>query len=290
MRLLLGAFDVRIPIKEPINPEDILLSRDVVNEVFKSAYYEFIERRTLFGRPIIPHTIISNVKHGSLEFEVLYQIIANVPWMEVTENTELAMKQGLFYLKEIGSVAGGLYALNNVGKWIRDRLMKKEVPLEAPEKNVSVNIKSTIEINVDLFDNKERLSKLRKRLYHYDKPLSIATVVTDTETVSRIFKLTAQNIEEKRHLGGQIIVNDLNLHINGINDLNKLRKGDLLALNNYSALGMQFNSETNTVYYSASAENPDVEIQSLVMSSFETKEERQIFRGCPIDSDDLADA
>jgi hypothetical protein len=78
--------------------------------------------------------------------------------------------------------------------------------------------------------------------------------------------------------------------MNGINDLNKIRKGDLLTLNNYSALGMQFNSETNTVYYSASVENPDVEIQSLVMSSFETKEERQIFNGHPIDSDDLPDA
>jgi hypothetical protein len=191
MRLLIGVFEVRIPIKEPINPEDVLLSRDVVNEVFKSAYDEFMGRKTLFNRPIIPHTIITNVKHGSIEFEVLYQIIVNVPWVEAIGNIELAMKEGLFYLKEIGSVAAGLYALNDVGKRIRDRLMKKEVDLETPEKNVLVNIKSTIEIDVHLFDNMERLSELRKRLYHDDKPLSIATVVTDTEAIRRIFQLKA---------------------------------------------------------------------------------------------------
>lgn len=289
IRLLLGAFEVRIPLREPIRSEEIFLSRDIVNEVFESAHDEFMGRKTLFNRPIRPHTLITNVKHSSVVFDVLYQIIANIPWAELTENTEWLIKQGLHYLKEIGSVAAGLYVMKDIGNWIRERLRKKQVPLE---KNiVSVDIKSTIEINENLLDNKEKIIELRKRLYHDDKPSSIATVVSNREAVNWVFKLAEpKNVEEKHHLGGQIIINDLNLHVNGIDALNKLKIGDLFIFNNYSALGMQFNYDPATVYQSASLENPDVEIQSLVMSAYETEDEKRIIRGRPIDSNDLEDA
>lgn len=284
--MLLGAFEVRIPVREPIDLESVFLSRDIVNEVFESAQDKLMERKTILNRPIRPHTLITNVKHGSIEFDVLYQIIANIPWAEVTENTEWLIKQGVHHLKEIGSVAAGLYVLKDIGKWIRDRL-KRKVPLEASENSiVSVEIISTIEISENLLESKEKLIDLRKRLYHDDKPLSIATVVTNRENVNMVFKLA----ETQNHLGGQIIVNDLNMYVNGIDSLNKLKIGDLFIINNYSALGMQFNDDPTSVYHSASVENPDVEIQSLVLSSFETEDEKRIYRGHPIDSDDLEDA
>ncbi len=291
VNLLLGSFKVHIPVEERIDPRYIFLSRDIVNEVFESATFEIIKKRTLFEQPIRPHTLVSNIRHGSIEFDILYRIIAGIPWSHVVENTEWAIKHGMNILETIGSVAGGIYVLKDIGKWIKERLKNKEVPLNKQDvKEVSIELTSKIEIDIHVLDTSERIDNIHKRLYADKNPFSYATIITGEENISRLFRIGSSSENNiNQHLGGEVIVNDLNMHINGIKNIEQLGIGDLLILNNHSALGIQLDSNPASVYNATYGSNPELEIQFMQLNTYETHDEKRIYRGRILDSDELPD-
>ena len=294
VKLLLGAFELSIPVKEAIYPKDIILIRNIVAHTFALAQYEYLEKKTLFGRQIHPHPLIVNIRPGSIELDVLYQIVANIPYSEIAEKSNLLIQQGMEFLKEIGSIAAGIIVLKDIGKWIWKNLREKQVPLRSiDDQHIPINVKSMIEIKDSLPDKKDELIDIRNKLYHEINPISLATLVKDKNAINYIFdtaKMDKNEDVKKIPLGGRIIINDLNLYINGIRSLEELNVGDLLLINNYSALGLHYNNDPSSVYNSASADNPDIEVLSVIMSSHKTKEEKPILRGRLIDSDDLENA
>lgn len=268
IRLFLGSFDVRIPITKSLDFPTAIYVRDEVTDVFLMAQKELMEIRTLFNQPIRPHTFISNVREGSIELQVLYNIIANLPWAGILENSELALRQGLLYLKEIGAIATGLHVFKDTGKRIIQRLRKREIPL-TPDYNVNVSLSTAIVIKEDVIRNERELDQIFEHIHHEKRPYSLATVVTNHENLQYIFDRACKSkvVLEGANLGGSNILHDLNMHVNGIREVEHLKMGDIFALNNHAALGMQLNVDPDTVYYSAAFEGPEVKIESIELSS-----------------------
>lgn len=288
IRLFIGSFDVRLPITKSLDFPTAIYVRDEVTDAFLMAQKELTEIRTLFNQPIRPHTFISNVREGSIELQVLYNVIADLPWAETLENSELALQQGLRYLKEIGAITAGLHVFKNIGKWISQRLGNREIPL-TPDYNIDVSLSTTIEIKEDIIRNGRELNQMFEQLHHEKRPYSLATVVTNHEDLQYIFEKAckAKVGLEGANLGGSNILHDLNMHVNGIQEVEHLKKGDIFTLNNYATLGMQLNVDPDTFYFSAAFERPEIKIESIELSSYETGREDRIFEGGSIDADDL---
>ena len=70
--MYLGTFQVRIPLKEYPTPEQVFLSRNIVNDVFNHAPQEYMEVNTIMNRPITPGTLITNIRVGSINLRFCY--------------------------------------------------------------------------------------------------------------------------------------------------------------------------------------------------------------------------
>lgn len=290
VRPMIGSFQVKIPIYAPITPEMVFFYRDLVITTFNDATYELLDKKSIGDRSIKPHSIISNVKFGSIEFEVLYQAINSIPWQEMANYAQEGMSIGLHYLKEIGSIAGGIVALTSVGGWIKKRAKKKSNNIPPPEGDVNVSQTSQLKVDENALSRDSTNKHLLKMIYHQKIPLCIGTIVSNTEVLNDLFYIPKEEPSRFKRLGGHIIIRDLNLYINGISSLSEITEGDVFFINNFSSLGLQESTDENTLYSSAYSSDSDIEISSVRLESYKVPVKKESRRGRRIDADDLDDA
>ncbi len=289
VRPMLGSFQVQIPIYDRITPDMVFFYRDLVLSTFNDATYELLDKKTIFDRPIKPHSIISNVKFGSIEFEVIYQAINSIPWHEMVNCAQEGMSIGLHYLKEIGSVAGGIIALKSVGSWIKQRAKKEVKNIPSPEGDVNVNQTSQLKVDKDALSGSSKSQHLLAMLYHHKEPRCIGTIVSSTEALNELFFIPKEKNKRFKGLGGHVIIRDLNLYINGIESMSQINEGDVFFINNFSSLGLQESTDENTLYSSAYSPDADIEILSVRLESHEIPITKEPKHGHRIDADDLDD-
>ena len=59
--------------------EAVYTMRDTVSQTFSDALAEFIQDATVLQSPITPHVFVSEIRRGSLDFQILYHGVVNLP-------------------------------------------------------------------------------------------------------------------------------------------------------------------------------------------------------------------
>ncbi|WP_449245668.1 hypothetical protein [Desulfobacca acetoxidans] len=288
VRPLLGSFSVTIPVHGFVTKELIFNYREAITGAFNDAPREFFEKKYIVNRPIQTHTIVTNVRIGSIEFDVLYQAITELPWAEASQ----CINFGIHYLKELGEVAGGLFALREMYSWIKKRLRKTPLGNQPAEGDIIVKQTSSLKIETEPIDSIDSIEGIRKRLFGNEQPTCIGTILNNVTLADKVYQINYNKENVPKHLGGVIVTRDLNYYVNGLRSLEDLRPGDIFFFNNQAALGLQKNLEPASLYLAVGKDNPDVDLLSVKLQTHEvpdvsppTHRSRR-----PVDADDLEDA
>jgi len=287
--LPLAAFGVSVPVRGLLDHQSALLVRETLQDVFSEAPREYLERSLLFDRPIRAQALVTNLRHGSLELDLLYRVIADLPWPEISGGAQHIIDRGYYCLKEIGSVAGGLYALKGLTGWIKSRVSRDKPELLSEDSEVEIQHISTLETQIESEMTLEQSGRIRRRLLEEKRPVSLGTVVTNPKIPHGILR-PSQSGENEKNLGGATLLRDLNLFYNGIVSTEEIREGGLFFYNNFAALGLNKPKHTDSLYDAVASEDSTLSIRSVLLSTYEAPEERDTLRGKSIDADILEDA
>lgn len=289
VRYFLGSFRVLVPTKKSPTPAEIYQTRQVVCKTFEDAHRE-LQRATVLDLPIQPHVFVSQLRLGSLELQVIYQALIELPWHEIVQSGRKAAGQGFTILEHIGAVAAGLETLKQIGPWIKRRLggAADSRPSEDRDSGprVKVTHESSLRIDPHGFSMSDIAIKTAHELFHDSTPRAVL-VLLDPEAITVVRRVLHVSTEERTyHLGGKTIIHDMNLMMNGMSSPEQMRNGDVFCFHNPGAIGLQEVSDEDSLF-DACLRTGELQINDLALDAQEFAEKLEIVDGSPIDIDDL---
>lgn len=291
IRLMLGSFTITVPFYGSITPELLIFHREAITGAFNDIPKEILEKKRVFDQPIETHTIVTNVRAGSIEYDVIYQTISKILWADFCQNASHYAELGLHYLMELGEIAAGLAAIHRSYNWVKKRIYKAPQHLRPEEGDISIVQTSSLEIRTDPIESAKSIHEIRESILPDERPRCVGTILNNPVIAGDVYHARYTENQIQENLGGETVIRDLNYYMNGLNSSEDLRPGDVFFFNNPAALGLKISSEPDSLYSSAQGKDPDVDLVGVTLRSHEVPDSSpQMRRGRPVDADDLEDA
>jgi len=278
VRFFLGSFGVVIPVEETISIELLYTMRNAVTETFREAQAEFIQDATVFQSAITPHVFVSRIRQGSLDFQVLYHAILNLPWHEIQK----VANQGLKIVERIGAIAAGLETLRRVGSGLTHRIFGDQWR----RKTVKVRHESALESDPHAFSDSNRAGERARALLDDPKPRAML-VVLDEPSASALGQVLSVPSGSESCLGGHVIIHDMNMIMNGVSNLEELPLGSPFCLHNPAAMGLHLLRDSRSLFDACADPGFGLRISGVTLDHAEFGDERPLVEGPSLDSEDL---
>lgn len=255
--------------------------RTAIEGAFQAAHKEVLGSPRIFDSPVVPHVFVSQIRTGSLELQVIYQILMELPWREIGESAVTIGGHGLEIVKEIGALAPGVETLRRIGPWIRRHLNVQN------QVSSDVTIREESRLLVDPEGLSQGNSSVERARELLDDSTPQALVVLLDQNAFGVVRQALRPKRERHHIGGHTILHDMNLNLNGVSDLEELTPGDPFCLHNASAIGLQRVQAEDSLFESCAQSNPSLFIEELTMDHAEFPEQFEIVEGQSLDIDEL---
>ncbi|MGH2567767.1 MAG: hypothetical protein ACRDGA_05465 [Bacteroidota bacterium] len=262
--------------------------REAITHTFQDAQTEYIPNAAVLDSPVRPHVFVSQIRQGSLDFQVIYQGLIDLPWHEIIQTAGDITNQGLVIIERVGAIIAGVETLRRIGPWIQKRIRGgAEVQSQDADSTVAVRQESSLRADPNAFSNNNTAGEIVGELLHDPTPRAIL-VQLDEQSITIVRRTLRISVEEHRHhLGGPTIIHDMNLMMNGLSNLDDLREGDPFCLHNPSAIGMHVVHDEDSLFDACVDPNSDLRIEELMMDHMDFPEKTQIVEGPSLDIEDL---
>ncbi len=288
-RVFLGAFGVSIPAHQVRSSDALFELRDVVTKTFAEVWAEHVHASRHEIVRIEPHFLVSSVTHGSLVLQLLVQGILDLPWADLVQRADGALR----VLERIGAIAGGLGALKLAGDWISRRTRDRDardVPERPGTGHITVTQQASITVAAMALSQEEDAEERVRTTIRSKTPQSLLVVVDEpsVRVIRRSLECPQSDLEKR--LGGHVLLHDLNLLCNGLDSFEQLRVGDPFCVHNAAAVGFQESTPRGTLFSSCVGDDPDLAIDDIELDHHEFPDEPRdagIVEGPEIDAEDL---
>jgi hypothetical protein len=226
---------------------------------------------------ITPHLIISNVRRGSIDLDLLVQLLVSVPWDTVCGMANAAYE----VVKEIGAVAGGIVAiqhgLGRIGRSISRRSHARAARDRSPQAaadegdrvrdDVHVELISSVQILHETVQSPERSVALFKDQLQDFRPRSAVMIMT-RDAINGIEKLLHERMEGSPvGLGGDVLLYEFTAKANGLSTLNDAEDGPFV-LQNPPAFGLTRITSADLLYDHAMNHPNELELVEVVSDTW----------------------
>jgi len=281
VRFFLGSFRVVVPIEQAVSLEKLYGIRDAVSQTFRDAQAELIRDASVLESPIRPHVFVSEIRQGSLDIQVIYHGVIDLPWRDISHVAVETANQGLLIVERLGAVAAGLETFRRIGSWLAHRIFQNE-----QAKEVVVRHESSLEANPHALSNSDMAREEARALLHDTRPRALL-VVLDESAASTVRDALRVSVERNSRLGGLVIVHDMNMMMNGVSNLEELPLGSPFCLHNPAAIGLHLLRDSESLFDACANPLSGLTVDDLTLDHAEFDDERPIVDGPSIDSDDL---